>query len=187
MALSDLYIHLQDIARRLDEQMPEVGVVQAMTELEAEWKDRVFGRGENADGEPIGQYSTKPAYYTRAAFIRTAAFKPQGKNGGGRTFGNGKDRKSMYLPGGYSELRDIQGRTTEVVNLKYGGSLERAFRVYKFGSESLFGNADAAEHQKVIGNEERFGDWASLQEAEKQYLRDALTEQAVIIAKRPEA
>lgn len=164
--------------------MPEVGVVQAMTELEAEWKDRVFGRGENADGQPIGQYSTKPAYYTRAAFIRTAAFKPQGKNGGGRTFVNGKDRKSMYLPGGYSELRDIQGRTTEVVNLKYGGSLERAFRVFKFGNQALFENADAAESLKVAGNEDRFGDWASLSEAEKEYLRQQLTEQAVIIAKR---
>lgn len=183
MSFSDLTSHLQDIARRLDEQMPDVGVVQAMTELEAEWKDRVFGRGEASDGGPIGEYSTKPAYYTRAAFIRTAAFKPKGKNGGGSTFANGAARKSMYLPGGYSELRSIQGRSTEVVNLKYGGSLERAFRVYKFGGESLLGNADEAEHRKVLGNEDRFGDWASLTEGEKQYLRDQLLEKSIIVAK----
>jgi len=184
VSLEALSIHLQDIARQLDEQMPEVGVVQAMTELEAEWKDRVFGRGENSDGGDIGQYSTKPAYYTKAAFIRTGAFKPKGKNNGGPTFENGAQRKSMYLPGGYSELRSIQGRSTEVVNLKYGGSLERAFRVYKFGSEVLFGNADAVEHKKVIGNEERFGDWASLQESEKEYLRTQLADQAIIITTR---
>lgn len=185
MSFEALSIHLQRIARRLDEQMPDVGVVVAMGELEAEWKDRVFNRGEAADGSDIGQYSTKPAYYSKAAFIRTGAFKPKGKNGGGATFENGNPRKSMYLQGGYSELRSIQGRSTEVVNLKYGGSLERAFRVYKFGSEVLFGNADPIEHQKVLGNEERFGDWASLQESEKEYLRNQLAEQAIIITTKP--
>lgn len=184
MSFEALSIHLQDIARQLDEQMPDVGVVQAMNELEAEWKDRVFGRGENADGGEIGQYSTDPAYYSRAAFIRGNAFMPNGKNSSEKTFKNGKPRKSMYLPLGYAELRSIQGRQVDRVNLKYGGSLERAFRVYKFGSEVLFGNADAAEHQKVIGNEERFGDWASLQESEKDYLRTQLADQAIIITTR---
>lgn len=184
MAFTDLSAYLQDISRKLDEQMPDVGVVQAMNELRAEWQERVFDRGENAAGGKIGNYSTKPAYFSRAAFIRDNAFMPNGKDSSDKTFKNGKPRKSMYLPLGYAEFRSIQDRQADFVNLKFGGSMEKAFNVYKFGGEVLFGNADAAEHQKVIGNEERFGDWASLQEAEKDYLRTQLADQAIIITTR---
>ena len=107
---------LSEIARNLDEKMPSLIATQSMVELEAEWKDRIFGRGEMSDGSKIGDYSTKPSYFTKDSFIRANAFKPQGKKNKGN-FKNGEQRKSMYLPGGYSEFRDIQGRENEFVNL----------------------------------------------------------------------
>lgn len=182
MSFQDLQLHLQEVAKKLDDQMPEVLEVQIMHELEAEWKERIFGNGLNSDGSKIGEYSTNPSYYTKEAFIRTTAFKPQGKINKGN-FKNGKQRKSMFLVGGYSEFRKIQGRQNEFVNLKYSGSLERAFRVYKFGNSVLFGNASEPEHLKFTGMEDKFGEFGSLSETEKTILKESIAEHATIIAK----
>lgn len=182
MSFTDLNTHLQDIAKKLDEQMPDIINTQVMQELESEWKDRIFGKGLDTNGVKIGDYSTKPAYYTKEAFIRTTAFKPRGKNGGG-DFKNGNKRTSMYMSKGYSELRTTQGRQAEFVNLKYSGSLERAFRVYKFGSEVLFGNASEPEHLKFEGLESKYGDFGTLSADEKEFLKNNITEKATIVAK----
>lgn len=174
---------LAEIARNLDEKMPSLIATQSMVELEAEWKDRIFGRGEMSDGSKIGNYSTEPAYFTKDSFIRVNAFKPQGKKSKESKFKNGNQRQSMYLPGGYSEFRDIQGRENEFVNLKFGGSMERGFRVYKFGNEVLFGNASAVESLKIQGNEDKFGNWTQTSEAEEQNLKNNIADLAVVTAK----
>lgn len=183
MSFTDLHTHLKDIAKKLDEQMPDLINTQVMHELESEWKDRIFGKGLDTNGVKIGDYSTKPAYYTKEAFIRTTAFKPKGKNSNSQTFKNGNKRKSMYINTGYSGLRDVQGRQTEFVNLKYSGSLERAFRVYKFGSEVLFGNASEPEHLKFEGLENKYGEFGTLSTSEKEFLKQNITDKATIVAK----
>lgn len=182
MAFEILSDRLQEIARNLDEKMPNIIATQSMVEFEAEWKDRVFNKGENSDGESIGTYSDKQGYFSKNEFIRKAAFKPIGKTNKGN-FKNGKQRKSMFLQGGYNEFRDIQGRETPKVNLKFSGSMERAFRVYKFGSEVLFGNADKLEHLKVEGNTDRFGEWSNPTLQEQEMLKESIINEAIIIAK----
>lgn len=174
--VSGLRNHLNDIASRLDAQMPDVIAATCMLDLQAEWQERVFDRGENADGGKIGKYSTKGAYFDESKFIRENTFKPIGKTGK-------KTKRSMFLAKGYSQFRAIQSREDAFVNLKFGGSMEGAFRVYKFGKEVLFANGSAYENKKVQGNEDRFGDWASLTEGEKQMLRDSITAEAIIVAK----
>ena len=45
MAFEILSDRLQEIARNLDEKMPNIIATQSMVEFEAEWKDRVFNKG----------------------------------------------------------------------------------------------------------------------------------------------
>ena len=164
--------------------MPDLIATQAMVELQGEWLDRIALRGENSDGGKIGDYSTTPTYFSQKSFIRVKSFNPKGKNSSNKKFKNGNDRKSMYLVGGYSEFRGIQSRENDFVNLKFGGSMLDSFRVYKFGEEVLFGNASAYENKKVEGNTERFGEWASLTEYEKEFLKGQITDQAIIVSKQ---
>ena len=174
---------LSEIAKNLDEKMPSLIATQSMIELEAEWKDRIFVRGTMYDGSKIGEYSTKPTYYTKDAFIRQSAFKPQGKTSKDSKFKNGKQRKSMFLQGGYSEFRGIQSRQNQFVDLDFSSSMRGAFRVYKFGNEVVFGNASTVENLKVQGNEDRYGKWTLTNEIEEQNLRDSITDLSILTAK----
>jgi hypothetical protein len=183
MGFEVLSERLAEIARNLDEQFPTTIAMQSMIEVEAEFKDRVFAKGLKTDGSPIGTYSTKPSYFDKDSFIRKASYKPQGKVNKGK-FKNGNQRKSMYLAQGYNQFRDIQGRETPNINLKYSGSEERALRVYKFGSEVLFGNADKTEHIKIESQDEKYGTIFSLSVAEGEFLKQAIVDKVIIVAKK---
>ena len=174
-SFNDIYLHLNGIAKDLDSKMPSLIATTAMVELEAVWKERIFDRGEKTDGSKIGNYSTEPAYFGKNTFIRKASFKPIGKNGG-------KTEKTMFLAGGYSEFRSIQGRETSHINLKFSGSEERAFRVYKFGSEVVFGNADEIENKKITGQEEKLGEIFDTSTFEQNFLNERILHQSIIVS-----
>lgn len=192
-SFNDIYLHLNGIAKDLDSKMPSLIATTAMVELEAVWKERIFDRGEKTDGSKIGNYSTEPAYYSKDQFIRKSAFKAQGQKGFkgekityNKTTGTAKisktNPKTMFLQGGYSEFRDIQGRETKHINLKYSGSEERAFRVYKFGNEVVFGNADEMENKKITGQEEKLGEIFDLSLAEQEFLNKEILNQSIIVS-----
>jgi hypothetical protein len=196
MSFELLSERLQEIARNLDDKMPDIIATQSMVELQGEWEDRIALYGKNTNGDNIGTYSTKPAYFSESEFIRKDKFKPQGKDGfkGQRiTYDKKKGTakiskkvkpKSMFLQGGYNQFRDIQGRETPNVNLKFSGSMLGAYRVYKIGNEVLFGNADLLEHKKTEGNTKRFGEWSALTEGEKGFLKESIIKEAIIVAKQ---
>jgi hypothetical protein len=95
-------------------------------------RQRVFQRGIDGNDSKIGSYSTTPMYATKATF-KGGGFSPQGKNAkktssgklakGSKNKSGGEVRKSMYLPGGYKQLRQVQGMETSFVNLQYTGLL----------------------------------------------------------------
>jgi hypothetical protein len=176
-------LKLQEMAQVLDNTMPDLISTAVMVELEAKHKQRIFAEGKNSEGEQIGEYSKKPAYYTKQAFVRTSAFKPQGKENRGK-FKNGKERKSMYLAEGYTELRDIQGRQTEFVNAKVTGGAERSVGIVKFGEAVLYGVRDLLESKKLHGLIERFGDFLSLSVAEQEFTKEEIKNQAIIVMKQ---
>lgn len=89
--------------------------------------DRLFTNGIMGNGNKIGTYSTKPMYANKATFKNTGPFKPQGKNDKKRVFKNKQPRKSMYLPNGYKQLKQIQGYESAFVNLTYSADLRRDF------------------------------------------------------------
>lgn len=192
MSLSQLTEVLNEIARRLDEQVVDIVSIQAMNELHAEFQSRVFEQGLNSDGEQIGEYSEKPGYYSKEKFIQKEAFKPQGKRGfkGERLKQTGsefiivkKNPKTMYLKKGYKELRDIQGRPVDKVNLDYSNSLKKAYRVFQFGDVVVYGQNDEQEHKKINKLTAQFGTWQELTEDEKTLLKNSLGEGVKAIVK----
>src|SRR5690606_9970780 len=106
-------------------------------ELLATIKNRITRDGKNSSGQQIGHYSTKPMYATAEQFDKKSSFKPGGKAQQKTlvfSVSNRKKKKvnvksdfrpysSMYLPGGYKELRNIQGKPVDKVNLLYRGDL----------------------------------------------------------------
>jgi len=180
MSFQALNIRLQDMAKSLDNLMPDIIAQQVMIELMADHKDRIFGKGINSDGQPIGEYSKKPGYFSKDQFIRQAAFKPLGKPNKDR---QRRTNTTMFIQGGYSEFRDIQGRQTEHINLKFSGSLERNINVGKTGNAVMYGTTDADESEKFDGLESRFNAF-ELTESEKQFVKDEITNQAIIVAKK---
>lgn len=149
-------------------------IVPAANKLLATIKNRIQVEGKNSSGRQIGTYSQKPMYATKEQFVKTASFKPRGKNeigsngkkgkikkeliGGKRIAVKGKSkttkvegigevtefkaRKSMYLPDGYKELRSIQGRPSDRVNLTYTGSLMASYQLQAKRGSVLLGLTD---------------------------------------------
>ena len=88
----------------------------ATINLEADIRTRVFDENLDINGGGFGQYSSTPAYFGKKQFAVQGAFKGQGKN---PEIVKEKPPKTMYLKGGYKELREIQNRPTESIDLQY--------------------------------------------------------------------
>ena len=202
MSFNEVSERLVDLSAQLDTKMPDVLAVAVMGELMAMHKKRIFDDGLNTKGESLGEYSTEEAYFSKDEFVRKAAFKPQGKDPKKQLkttlfdIGTKKkrtvqikknftERKTMFLPKGYSEFRDIQGRKTDHINFKLSGSLEAGINVVKNENSALYGTTSAFESKKFEGLEERFDGVFGLTQGEQQFLKDEITDQAIVIASKP--
>lgn len=112
-------------------------------------KNRIIRTGEATDGSQIGQYSRKPAYFPKSAFVKQGAFKSQGKVR--------KGTKTMYLPEGYHQFRAIQGREVGFVNVDLSGSMMLDYQLGRVGNDIVMGFTNRKESEKRKGNEARFG------------------------------
>lgn len=159
-------MQLQNLINRLEllrlvvtapETSERISQVAAVTVI-AEYKDRIFVRGETTSGSPIGQYSTVPFYQNPNKLIGVASsgITPEGKTGQ-KVFKNGKPHKTKYLSGGYSELRDSTGRQSGTVDLNFSGSLQNSIKVVFESGTSVIRYTSDIEAEKMIGNEQRFG------------------------------
>jgi len=142
------YNSLDELTERmldlLFENAEQVSLVAAKA-AEAALKRRVFNEGKAADGTMIGQYSTKEARFGESAFAVRGAFRPDA------------GKRSMLLTGGYAELRRLNGRQANYVDLQYTGSLIRSITTQATGGAhavviSTNDDAEVARH-----NEARFG------------------------------
>lgn len=165
MTLEEHNAKLQTLASQASQKAREGIVVSAGYSLLGAIKNRIIKDGKNSSGAQIGTYSTKPAYYPRGAFIKKGAFKPQGKNqifaqDGTRNkkIKRDKGRKTMYLPEGYKELRQIQGRESGFVNLEYSGDLMLSYQGEPTDTAMLLGFTKESQLKKKEGLEGRYGD-----------------------------
>ena len=164
MDLQEYNIKIQQLAAKAKEKAMAMIFVPAASELLANTKNRIIQEGKKADGGQIGSYSTKETYVELSQFIVRSAFKPQGKNtvgakGKARTVKpDGTPRKTMYLANGYKELREIQGRPTEKVNLFYRGDLMLSYVQQNEPAYILLGLDKESEAKKREGLEKKFGE-----------------------------
>lgn len=172
-SFANFNIALQDVSKKLSNEIPSLAAMAVMVELEALHKKRIFDNGLKTSGEPIGEYSIEPGYFSKEVFIRKSAFKQKGKKNEGK-FKNGKERKSMFLSAGYSEFRSIQGRQNDFVNIKYSGSAERSLGTSAFQGYVVYGIRDKKESIKLNGLNEKYGDFLTLSENEKRHVETEL-------------
>lgn len=157
MTTLDQYPELvREVQQRLIDEISGVALTHGANELMLEMRNRIFSKGLNSEDAPIAmKYSEKPIYVEKDVFIRKGAFTPKGKVNKGN-FKNGNERKSMYLPQGYKELREIQGRQTNHVDWRYSGSLEKSIEVVREDDKNvLIAITDGDESAKRKGLEER--------------------------------
>jgi hypothetical protein len=125
--------------------------VPAANLLLANTKNRIANEGRNSNVGKIGNYSTKPAYYSRKQFVKKGAFKGVGKNGG-------KPRKTMYIATGYKGLRAAQGLKTDTINAEYSGDLMLSYVSVPDGNANIKqGLNTELSARKRAGLEKRFG------------------------------
>jgi len=95
-------------------------------------QDRVHLAGKDTKGKSIGQYSTKPTLIGASSFTTKGAAR--------KVLGSKKKRRALQwrkvkgnnlavLPGGYKEIRRIEGRETSKVNLDRTGKLRNSLRI----------------------------------------------------------
>lgn len=147
---------LSQLAKEGSEKAIESIVVPAANELLANIKNRIIKDGQKSDGSKIGNYSVKPIYVEREAFIQKSKFKPKGKTGK-TTFDNGRPHKSMYLQQGYKELRSIQGRPVDKINEFYSGSTMASYQMEVQSNQVLLGITNEKSAKIRAGQEKRFG------------------------------
>lgn len=178
MTLDEYNNNVAELLKEVELAATGEAYIPAANELLAETKNRIQLDGKKADGTNIGQYSTKPAYYSREQFVKKTAFKPQGKTGK-------KTEKTMYLPAGYKQLRDIQGRHTDKVNENYSGQTLLDYQLEQQNKSIVLGFVSERSSRIRKGQDKKFGGdiWHSSAEELANYEKN-VAEQTEIITTR---
>lgn len=134
MTPEEYILKLKQLRDIVSERAVQEILVPNTNELLANIKNRIVRDKKNSSGSQIGTYSIKPMYATQKQFDKKSAFKPIGKKG--------PTKSSMYLPGGYSQLRSIQGKQVDGVNVNYTGSTMLSYQMQVKGKDVVLGFTD---------------------------------------------
>lgn len=146
--MTELIFKLQQFNKAFETKIKQRLLIVSNEALRGSMLKRIFEEGLDSNDTRIGNYSTKPMYASRDAFVKKSAFK-----------GKGKVRaktKTMYLDGGYSQFRQVQGRDTSKVNLDLTGDLRSSIQTVKNGNIIEIGITSDFASKKGRGNERRF-------------------------------
>lgn len=163
---------LKAVIDRTKDKAIERIIVPPANKMLATIRNRIQVDGKNSNGQKIGSYSTEPMYASAGQFDKRSAFKP-GKKAHieastsirinaktlkvkrGKTIQNvvKQKMKTMYLVQGYKELRDIQGKPTDKVNLTYRGDLMASYQQQLTNNAVLQGLTSEFEALKREGLE----------------------------------
>lgn len=170
--------------------MVEIGV-EAMNMI----KDRITKTGIDADGQKYKPYSTKPILVGAKSFTgkpsaadgylsrKKTAWRTIGGSSGYAAYlsasaGNKTSDKGVHLailPGGYKQLRELQGRQTAFVDFSMSGSMWKDIDIISKQNEHqkgvvIIGAKDEDEKKKLEGNTKRKGDILDLSKKEQDEL-----------------
>lgn len=151
--------YLQKMRERIKNLKGVALLEPVIADVQAAMAKRIFEEGTGGAGQKLGTYSTKPMYATKKQFVKSGAFKPQGKAGGKSTFKNKRPRKSMYLPQGYKQLKQVQGMQSNYVNLQYSGALKQAFegKLQRNAQQVTIGLVGKQNDKKLMALKAKYG------------------------------
>jgi len=97
----------------------------AASSVQGSMMRRVFNDGKDSKNGMIGSYSTKPTLVGRSSFVNQTAWNRvfKVKKYKWVTF---RGKKLKVLPGGYKQIRQIEGKETATVNLTRTGKLSKS-------------------------------------------------------------
>ena len=180
MTLQEYNGNLKELVGKTSHAMSEDIIVTNASRMLGSMHVRVFRNGLDSNGQKIGTYSKRPGYFSKKEFIQKGKFKPVGKRGFKgekvvdtqklhkynpilKQFAHSPEKRivkvepqSMFLKEGYKELRQIQGRRTDYVNLEYKGDLEGSLKMEAGEDATLIGFDNEHESKKRKGLEEKY-------------------------------
>lgn len=167
MDIREYYTKLQELINAYSKELAKQAIIPAANELLAEVKNRIVRDGKNSEGEYTGSYSNKESWFGRDEFDKKGVFKPVGKANEFSTktrkaINKGqektvlfdintrkakkvaitpqfRERQTMYLDGGYKELRNLQGKPIDKMNMFYTGSLIMSYQLQANDNEIFIG------------------------------------------------
>lgn len=146
---------LSELLNKLSNEIDKADLTLKMATFSlAEIRERI-PKGISIDGTGFKPYSTKPYYQPlKQGFGR---LRKLGSKDGKKNFKNGKTRKSVYIPGGYAQLRRELGRSTTDGRLVFTGRMLNNMSVGRHGSMSskiYFPRPE--ENEKAVKNQEKY-------------------------------
>ena len=133
-------------------------------------RQRILTSGINAEGAKYAPYSNKPMLSGCKNFIQAAdceklvGSKDKRRNLKWATIQrNGKNYRLFYIPGGYKQFRELQGRQTGFVDFSFSGDMWRDITIVSNTSEHNAGKVKIGakreeNDEKLAGNTKRRGD-----------------------------
>tara|TARA_R110000868_G_scaffold218088_3_gene468261 strand:+ start:198 stop:833 length:636 start_codon:yes stop_codon:yes gene_type:complete len=176
---SNLQSVVKDLEKKLGKVKDDNKVIREIaTTIRAEIAFRVFNKGIATGKGFIGSYSTKEMLATKSQFTKKSAFKQSMVVTNRITYSSNLKTKKlkaskggqqkrplwikfpkaskavpvMRLPGGYKQLRSIQGKYSNTVNLQYSGKLKAGWIIQGSNSSYVVGfdsyGAKISEYQE---------------------------------------
>jgi len=157
---------------------------EATNEVIIMQEDRIFNKGLDSKGSPVGTYSTEPIYISLRATPKK--FPPRGKNGQTK-FKDGKQHRSGYFAGGYYQFKQAIGRAGagRKINLELFGHFRKGFansanpaKLNKTGFEVVYSvkHTGANPKGKVEGIIENYPQAFKLSVKEREYILEKFRE-----------
>ena len=164
--------------------MAQVGVT-ALTLI----KKRVVEKGEDASGSKYKGYSTKALLVGNSSFIKGNVANSFFKNPDTKWVTVDKTKHLGVLPGGYKQLRDMQGYKTDHVDFTYSGRMWSDINVISTTGDhnkgiAMIGSKTEEGNDKLAGNTERRGDILDLSQKEIAEISQALNLNTIKIFKK---
>jgi len=148
----------------------------AASSTHGDMSERIFTKGQKADGSEIGKYNSTDPLYIGA--LDTPQALPKAGKYGQTTFKNGKPHKSTYFES-YKDFRSTIGRRSDYVNLQLFGNLMTEFSATLKRDDNLgriwFASVTRTDNLgKALGAEARYGSIFAATQAERTAYSDTL-------------
>lgn len=178
------YKSVDEYLKALNKRLAQIGKSEKdfaliISDTHAGIVQRVFGEGKNEKEAKIGSYSTKPtlagatSFNTKSGANKIAGSKSKRAKLKWVTVKSGGKNVSLFeVPGGYKQIRQLDGRQTSFVDLTRSGELKNDFS-NSLQRQSPFvwvtGVKKGINAKKVEGLTDKYGDVfsPSLQDREK--------------------